>query len=412
MDNKSSNSNNEIIVCSFCDSSQNTLDFLVEGNNAFICNICIDKAKEALEINNQKKSVLNNEKLLKPRKLKNKIDQYVIGQDNAKKTLSVAVYNHYKRILSNGSSNINIDKSNILLVGPTGTGKTLLAKTLASILNIPFAIVDATVLTEAGYVGEDVENVLVRLYHESNYDLDKTQKGIIYIDEIDKIARKNSNPSITRDVSGEGVQQSLLKIIEGTVASVPPQGGRKHPEQPLIKIDTTDILFICGGTFDGINDVIERRVKGGGIGFDRKTISNVDKYDNLSDIKVEDVIKYGFLPELIGRLPIISHLDYLNEDALYKILIEPINSLVNQYTELFKFDNVKLIFQDRALRAIVKLAIERKTGARALRSILEEIMLDIMYNIPDQKNIESCIITKNVIINKSKPEITFYKKTA
>ena len=412
MDNKSSNSNNEIIVCSFCDSSQNTLDFLVEGNNAFICNICIDKAKEALEINNQKKSVLNNEKLLKPRKLKNKIDQYVIGQDNAKKTLSVAVYNHYKRILNNGSSNINIDKSNILLVGPTGTGKTLLAKTLASILNIPFAIVDATVLTEAGYVGEDVENVLVRLYHESNYDLDKTQKGIIYIDEIDKIARKNSNPSITRDVSGEGVQQSLLKIIEGTVASVPPQGGRKHPEQPLIKIDTTDILFICGGTFDGINDIIERRTKGGGIGFDRKTISNVDKYDNLSDIKVEDVIKYGFLPELIGRLPIISHLDYLNEDALYKILIEPINSLVNQYTELFKFDNVKLIFQDGALRAIVKLAIERKTGARALRSILEEIMLDIMYNIPDQKNIESCIITKNVIINKSKPEITFYKKIA
>jgi len=412
MDNKSSNSNNEIIVCSFCDSSQNTLDFLVEGNNAFICNICIDKAKEALKINNQKKSVLNNEKLLKPRKLKNKIDQYVIGQDNAKKTLSVAVYNHYKRILNNGSSNINIDKSNILLVGPTGTGKTLLAKTLASILNIPFVIVDATVLTEAGYVGEDVENVLVRLYHESNYDLDKTQKGIIYIDEIDKIARKNSNPSITRDVSGEGVQQSLLKIIEGTVASVPPQGGRKHPEQPLIKIDTTDILFICGGTFDGINDIIERRTKGGGIGFDRKTISNVDKYDNLSDIKVEDVIKYGFLPELIGRLPIISHLDYLNEDALYKILIEPINSLVNQYTELFKFDNVKLIFQDRALRAIVKLAIERKTGARALRSILEEIMLDIMYNIPDQKNIESCIITKNVIINKSKPEITFYKKTA
>ena len=412
MDNKSSNSNNEIIVCSFCDSPQNKLDFLVEGNNAFICNVCIDKAKEALEINNQKKSVLSNEKLLKPKKLKNKIDQYVIGQDNAKKTLSVAVYNHYKRILNNGSSNINIDKSNILLVGPTGTGKTLLAKTLASILNIPFVIVDATVLTEAGYVGEDVENVLVRLYHESNYDLDKTQKGIIYIDEIDKIARKNSNPSITRDVSGEGVQQSLLKIIEGTVASVPPQGGRKHPEQPLIKIDTTDILFICGGTFDGINDIIERRTKGGGIGFDRKTISNVDKYDNLSDIKVEDVIKYGFLPELIGRLPIISHLDYLNEDALYKILIEPINSLVNQYTELFKFDNVKLIFQDGALRAIVKLAIERKTGARALRSILEEIMLDIMYNIPDQKNIESCIITKNVIINKSKPEITFYKKTA
>ena len=410
MDDKSNNT--EIIVCSFCDSPQNKLDFLVEGNNAFICDVCIDKAKEALKINNQKKTSFNIDSLLKPKEIKDKLDQHIINQDYAKKTLSVAVYNHYKRILNNMTSDVNIDKSNILLVGPTGTGKTLLAKTLASILNIPFAIVDATVLTEAGYVGEDVENVLVRLYHESDYDINKTQKGIIYIDEIDKIARKNSNPSITRDVSGEGVQQSLLKIIEGTTANIPPQGGRKHPEQPLIKIDTTDILFICGGTFDGINDVIERRIKGGGIGFDREIVSSTNKHNNLSDIQVEDVIKYGFLPELVGRLPIISHLNNLNEKALYKILIEPVNSLINQYTALFKFDNVKLVFQEDALKEIVKLAIERKTGARALRSILEEVMMSIMYDIPNHKNIESCIITKDVISKKSKPEIIFYKKTA
>jgi len=410
MDDKSNNA--EIIVCSFCDSPQNKLDFLVEGNNAFICDVCIDKAKEALKINNQKKTNFNIDSLLKPKEIKDKLDQHIINQDYAKKTLSVAVYNHYKRILNNMTSDVNIDKSNILLVGPTGTGKTLLAKTLASILNIPFAIVDATVLTEAGYVGEDVENVLVRLYHEANYDINKTQKGIIYIDEIDKIARKNSNPSITRDVSGEGVQQSLLKIIEGTTANIPPQGGRKHPEQPLIKIDTTDILFICGGTFDGINDVIERRIKGGGIGFDREIVSSSNKHNNLSDIQVEDVIKYGFLPELVGRLPIISHLNNLDEEALYKILIEPVNSLINQYTELFKFDNVELVFQEDALKEIVKLAIKRKTGARALRSILEEVMMSIMYDIPNHKNIESCVITKNVITKKSKPEITFYKKTA
>mgnify|MGYP001379309001 FL=1 len=410
MDDKSNNA--EIIVCSFCDSPQNKLDFLVEGNNAFICDVCIDKAKEALKINNQKKTSFNIDSLLKPKEIKDKLDQHIINQDYAKKTLSVAVYNHYKRILNNMASDVNIDKSNILLVGPTGTGKTLLAKTLASILDIPFAIVDATVLTEAGYVGEDVENVLVRLYHESNYDINKTQKGIIYIDEIDKIARKNSNPSITRDVSGEGVQQSLLKIIEGTTANIPPQGGRKHPEQPLIKIDTTDILFICGGTFDGINDVIERRIKGGGIGFDREIVSSSNKHNNLSDIQVEDVIKYGFLPELVGRLPIISHLNNLDEEALYKILIEPVNSLINQYAELFKFDNVELVFQEDALKEIVKLAIKRKTGARALRSILEEVMMSIMYDIPNHKNIESCVITKNVITKKSKPEITFYKKTA
>jgi len=397
------------IFCSFCGCAERETDFFVEGDNAFICDNCIDKARDALTLN-KKNEFLNEKTLLKPHQIKNKLDQFIIGQDKAKMTLSVGVYNHYKRI-STSKTNVNIDKSNILLVGPTGTGKTLLAKTLASTLNIPFAIVDATVLTEAGYVGEDVENVLVRLFHESNYDVGKTEKGIIYIDEIDKIARKSSNPSITRDVSGEGVQQSLLKIIEGTTASIPPQGGRKHPEQPLVKINTTNILFICGGTFDGINNVIERRIKGGGIGFDKVKISEKDKYANLENLKFVDIIKYGFLPELVGRLPIISHLDYLDKISLYKILVEPTNSIINQYKELFKLDNVNLEFQKEALNQVVKLAIKQKTGARALRSILEQIMLKIMYEIPSKKNIKSCIITKDVINGKSSPKLSYYKKT-
>ena len=298
------------------------------------------------------------------------------------------------------------------MIGPTGTGKTLLAKTLANILKIPFVIVDATVLTEAGYVGEDVENILVRLYHESGYDIEKTQKGIIYIDEIDKIARKNSNPSITRDVSGEGVQQSLLKIIEGTTASIPPQGGRKHPEQPLVKIDTSEILFICGGTFDGIGEIIARREKGGGIGFDRNINPNFSDKNNLSLVKVDDIIKYGFIPELTGRLPIITYLDYLDQQTLLKILVEPTNSLTKQYVELFKYDKIELIFEKDALNEISSLALERKTGARALRSVIDEVMIDVMYDIPNKKNVKKCIITKDVVTRNAFPELVFYKKTA
>ena len=402
----------KIIVCSFCNSSQDKLDFLVEGNNAYICNMCIQKADKALRSNNKKISDFNINNLLTPPKIKSKLDLYIVGQDVAKKTLSVAVYNHYKRILNNQSSSINIDKSNVLLIGPTGTGKTLLAKTLANILKIPFVIVDATVLTEAGYVGEDVENILVRLYHESGYDIEKTQKGIIYIDEIDKIARKNSNPSITRDVSGEGVQQSLLKIIEGTTASIPPQGGRKHPEQPLVKIDTSEILFICGGTFDGIGEIIARREKGGGIGFDRNINPNFSDKNNLSLVKVDDIIKYGFIPELTGRLPIITYLDYLDQQTLLKILVEPTNSLTKQYVELFKYDKIELIFEKDALNEISSLALERKTGARALRSVIDEVMIDVMYDIPNKKNVKKCIITKDVVTRNAFPELVFYKKTA
>ena len=401
--------NKEEIYCSFCESTQEKINLLVEGNDVYICDLCIIKASEVISNENNNLEISNT---LKPNEIKDKLDKHIIMQDKAKKIVSVAVYNHYKRIISNLTNKVLIDKSNILLVGPTGTGKTLIAKTLASILNVPFTIVDATVLTEAGYVGEDVENILVRLYHDANYDLEKTEKGIIYIDEIDKISRKTSNPSITRDVSGEGVQQSLLKIIEGTVASVPPEGGRKHPEQPLVKINTSNILFICGGTFDGIEQIIEKRLRGGSIGFDRFSISSEDEKSYLSNIKPEDVVKYGFLPELMGRLPIISPLDYLNKKSLKKILTEPVNSLINQYKHLFKIDNVELIFDKDALIEIVNIAYERKTGARALRSVLEEIMIDIMYEIPSKKNLVSCRITKDVIVNNKNPKLKFYKKSA
>ena len=403
--------NKEEIFCSFCESSQDDINLLIEGNEVYICDLCIVKASDVLsdDKNKNEKNIFN---ILKPADIKHELDKYIITQNRAKKVVSVAVYNHYKRIMSKLVNDIVIDKSNILLVGPTGTGKTLWARTLASILNVPFAIVDATVLTEAGYVGEDVENILVRLYHDADYDLEKAEQGIIYIDEIDKISRKSSNPSITRDVSGEGVQQSLLKIIEGTIAGVPPEGGRKHPEQPLVKIDTSNILFICGGTFDGIENIIEKRTRGGSIGFDRFSISNEEQGSYLKDVKPEDIIKYGFLPELMGRLPIISPLNYLDKKALKLILTEPINCLVNQYKHLFKIDNVDLIFDNVALNEVVKIAFERKTGARALRSVLEEVMTDIMYDIPSKENLISCQITKDVILKKKSPKLKFYKKTA
>ena len=403
------------VRCSFCGKSQDEVDRIIAGPGVFICNECIkvcaniveDDLYEDAEITY---TLADKEELPNPAQIKEILDSYVIGQDEAKKTLAVAVYNHYKRINNSeekSKDDVELQKSNVLLLGPTGCGKTLLAQTLARILKVPFAIADATTLTEAGYVGEDVENILLKLIQAADYDVEKAEKGIIYIDEIDKISRKSENPSITRDVSGEGVQQALLKIVEGTIASVPPQGGRKHPHQEFIQVNTSNILFICGGAFEGLEKIVKDRIGKKSIGFGAVIDSNkeIDKYKVFEQLLPQDLLKFGLIPEFVGRLPIIATLEELDRDALIEILTKPKNALIKQYKKLFAMDNVELEFEDDAIGLIVDKAIERKTGARGLRSIIEEIMRDIMFEIPSNPKIEKCIITKETVENKEPPKI-------
>ena len=400
----------DFLKCSFCGKSQNQVKKLIAGPGVYVCNECVDLCSEIINEELKEQREVDFKDLPKPKEIYSILNEYVIGQERAKKVLSVAVYNHYKRVKYEGSlskDDIEIQKSNILLIGPTGCGKTLLAQTLARILNVPFCIADATALTEAGYVGEDVENILLRLIQAADFDIKRAETGIIYLDEIDKISRKSENPSITRDVSGEGVQQALLKILEGTEANVPPQGGRKHPHQDFIQINTSNILFICGGSFSGLEKTIERRINESSVGFiSRKTPAKVEKIDKLLPLTMpEDLLKYGLIPELIGRLPVVSTLSNLTESDLIKILIEPKNSLVRQYVKMFKMDKVDLEFTKDALREISKRALKRGTGARGLRAIMEEKMLNIMFEIPQRNDIRKCIITREVVENKTEPEI-------